>query len=295
MVKSLDSLPGDIHRLLDGADLTASIGRFKDDIATMMLGRFSEEKRPGTLRMSNIGKPNRQLWYEINAEKANIKAEEISGKTKFKFLYGHLLESLVLYLAEEAGYEVERLQEEVQVDGIVGHIDAVINGVLCDVKSCSSFSFNKFKYGTVFKDDPFGYRMQIAGYAHALGLPAAWIAVDKVTGEIAVCHVPQEFIDQYDVRTRIKEVRAAVAMDVEPARCYEPVPHNKSGNKKLPIGCSYCPYKMECWKDSNGGKGLQLYDYSTGIIYLTEIVKEPKVPQQKDWYEFEPAEKLINE
>lgn len=286
MSKELATLPSDIHALLDGADLSSSIDRFSDDVAKMMLGRFSEEKRPGTLRMSNIGRPSRQLWYELNAERLGIKGEVLSGGTKFKFLYGHLLESLVLYLAEAAGHKVERLQEEIEVDGILGHIDAVIDGILVDVKSCSSFSFNKFKYGKVFEDDPFGYCHQLSGYAQALDLPAAWVAIDKVTGELVILELPKEKIRSYDVKSRIKEVRLAVGMADEPARCYEDVPHNKSGNRKLSIGCSYCAFKEPCWKDSNDGRGLQVYSYSTGNVYLTSVVKEPKVKQ--DWQEFDP-------
>lgn len=161
-VKNLLTLPEDIHNLLDGTDLTDSLDKFKDDISKMMLSRFASDEKEPSIRMSNIGKPLRQLWFELNAKKFNIKPEKTTGQTKFKFLYGHLLESLALYLAEVSGHKVERLQEEIEVDGVKGHIDAVIDGVLVDVKSCSSYSFNKFKSGALFQDDPFGYVAQLS-------------------------------------------------------------------------------------------------------------------------------------
>lgn len=285
MVKQLATLPADIHNLLDGASLEDSIGRFTDDIGKMMIKRFKDHDREPSLRMSNIGRPLRQLWYELRGQPG----EKLSGQTKFKFLYGDLLESLGLYLSEAAGHKVERLQEEIEVDGIKGHIDAVIDGVLIDIKSCSSYSFNKFKYGTLFDDDAFGYVAQLSGYAHALGLPAAWIAIDKVSGEICILELPKDKIDKYDVRKRIQTCRSTVDLGVEPERCYEDVADGKSGNRKLGVGCSYCSYKWHCWRDSNGGKGLQVYTYSTGPKYLTVVSKEPRVERQ-DWYEFPPAE-----
>ena len=290
-MKKLSTLPADVLGLLDGTDLTSSIGKFKDDLGGLILSRFANEEKTPSIRMSNIGKPLRQLWYEINAEKNNIIPEKISGEAKFKFFYGHLLEAIVLYLAEVSGHKVERLQEEIEVDGVKGHIDAVIDGVLVDVKSCSSYSFNKFKSGALFQDDPFGYVAQLSGYAFALDLPAAWVAIDKVSGEICILELPPDKIKEYDVIKRIQKVRTAVDMAVEPERCYEDIPHNKSGNRKLSIGCSYCPFKQHCWRDSNEGRGLQVFHYSTGPVYLTSIIKEPKVQQKQNWYEFEPAPK----
>lgn len=228
--------------------------------------------------MSNIGRPLRQLWYELNG----YQGEPIKGKTLLSFTYGSLTEALILALAEASGHEVSRVQEEISVDGITGHIDAVISGVLCDIKSCSQFSFDKFKTGALFDNDPFGYVGQISGYAHALGLPAAFIAFNKVLGDICILKVPQEKIDEYDVRSRILRVREVIKQDRPPERCYEDEPDGKSGNRRLSIGCSYCGYRFECWKDANEGRGLQTYIYSTGPRYLSVVKREPKVFQHKE-------------
>ena len=46
-----------------------------------------------TVRMSNVGKPSRQLWYEKRDPEGR---GGIDGATQIKFLYGHLLEEIVL-------------------------------------------------------------------------------------------------------------------------------------------------------------------------------------------------------
>ena len=48
-------------------------------------------------------------------------------------------------------------EKEVEVDGVRGHIDCLIDGWLVDVKSCSQGAFPKFKDGDVFTNDPFAY------------------------------------------------------------------------------------------------------------------------------------------
>ena len=275
----LDKLVEDIYGVLEGKSLVdpEMFDKYRLLVGDAVIGRLITEDRKPNLRMSNLGKPLRQLWYELNG----YQGEKLTGQTLLKFSYGHLVESLCIILAEAAGHKVERLQEEIEVDGIKGHIDAVIDGVLVDVKSCSSYSFNKFKYGKVFDDDPFGYVAQLSGYAHALNLPAAWIAIDKVSGEICVLELPQKTINDYDVVSRINTVRTAIENKSPPERCYQDEPDGKSGNRKLSIGCSYCPFKLHCWSDVNDGKGLQAYYYSTGPRYLTNVAKEPKVNKEE--------------
>mgnify|MGYP003124876073 FL=1 len=75
-----------------------------------------------TLRMSNVGKPQRQLWFEKRDESTR---GDINGSTQIKFLYGHVLEELVLMLVRMAGHDVTDEQKEVTVNGIVGHMDAL--------------------------------------------------------------------------------------------------------------------------------------------------------------------------
>ena len=268
-------LPGALgEALINNKDI---FERFGKELGEVLFKSVSEEKAP-SLRMSNIGRPLRQLYYEINQ---TVQPEPISGQSLFKFAYGHVLEALVLQLAETAGHTVERQQEEIEVDGVKGHIDAVIDGVLIDVKSASPYSYAKFKDGSLFTNDPFGYIGQLSGYANSLGLEAGYIAVNKVSGEMHFLKLPGEMIRAYDVRTRVKTVREAIAGSHEPERCYEDEPDGKSGNRKLGVSCSFCAFKSHCWRDANGGQGLRVYDYSNGTRYLTNVAREPRVNQEQ--------------
>lgn len=255
------------------------VQKFGGQIGEVLTKRLSgKDTRDHTiLTMSSIGRPLRQLWYQLKG----YPGEELTGQTIFKFLYGDVIEALVLVLAEASGHKVERLQEEISVDGVKGHIDAVIDGVLVDVKSCSPYSFDKFEDKTLFQNDPFGYIGQLSGYCRATNLPGYFIAVEKVNGRLCILELPKEKIDEYDVRDRIKKISQASSRDTPPERCYPDEPDGKSGNRKLSVGCSYCSHRFECWKESNGGRGLQVYFYSTGPRYLTEVVREPKVFKEK--------------
>ena len=77
------------------------------------------------LRISNIGKPARQLWYDINAD---TEVQPHNAATQIKFLYGHLLEELILMLVRISGHTVTDEQKEVGVEGITGHMDCKIDG-----------------------------------------------------------------------------------------------------------------------------------------------------------------------
>jgi hypothetical protein len=279
---NLDNLPSDIYDLLKGKTIgdPSVLEKFGPELGKVLQAKLASkaEERVPTLRMSNIGRPLRQLWYELNG----YKSEEIEGKTQLKFLYGDLIEALVLVLAEASGHDVSRFQEEIIVDGIVGHIDAVIDGELVDIKSASPFGYSKFENGELFTNDTFGYVGQISGYAHALNLPARFVAVNKVLGGICTLKVPQSIIDNYDIKTRIEKAKVSIAAKEIPERCYEDEPYQKSGNRKLSTGCYFCGFKQECWKDSNDGQGLKTYLYSNGPVFLTTVVKEPRVFQTNE-------------
>lgn len=285
---NFDTLVQDIESLFNGVDLSERIHHLTDRLNSTFISRFleySEERKPA-LRLSNVGRPFRQLYYEMKG----YKGEPLSPQTKFKFLYGSLLEELVLFLAKEAGHEVTREQEECEVDGVKGHIDGFVDGVLIDAKSCSTRSFEKFEKGTVLTDDPFGYIAQLSGYAQALKAErAAFLPIDKVVGKIITFELTQDVRDKYDISKRIADQRKSLASDILPPRCYEPKPiskTDKSGNLVLAIGCSYCGHRIHCWSDSNEGQGLQTRFYSSGPKHFVKIVKEPRLKSNtEEFYE----------
>ena len=225
--------------------------------------------------MSQIGKKDRMLWYDI---KSDIKPTDINGSTKIKFIYGHMLESLLMLLTQLAGHKITENQKEVTVEGIKGHKDCRIDGMLVDIKSASPYAFKKFKDNTLHTDDPFGYIAQISGYAEeGKDTEAAFFAVDKSSGELALCNV--DSIHMINAPDRIRHLKNVIASDIKPERCYPDEADGKSGNKKLSIGCAYCPYKKDCWSDANNGMGLRTFKYANGNRYLTQVHKIPDVEE----------------
>jgi hypothetical protein len=219
------------------------------------------------------------LWYATHRPE---EAEKLLPKTHFKFLYGDMIELLLLFLAKEAGHEVTHEQTEVEVDGVKGHCDAVIDGVTVDAKSASPFGYNKFVSGEFVQNDPFGYIKQISGYRTALGTErAGFLVANKVHGDIHFAEVSREVLAENEPAPRIQHLRDVLASPDEPERCYQDKPEGKSGNRVLSTGCSYCPFKFHCWRDANKGEGLRTFYYASGPKYFTEVKKEPRV--QEDW------------
>jgi hypothetical protein len=274
----LETLVEDIYSLF-GTDKKFNLELFEEfggNLRDLMDFRFHQKRTDDPyLRMSNIGKPDRQLWYSMNYQGPDI--EPLTSPTLIKFAYGDVIEQMILLFAKMAGHEVSHEQQEVEIDGIKGHIDAIIDGCVVDVKSASTFSFKKFETGALLEpgNDPFGYVAQLAGYVEALtpGRDGAFLAVDKTLGKIALLRVPASVLKQYKVRSRIKYAKEMVQQDKVPERCYDDVPEGKSGNRKLDTGCSYCPYKFHCWPE------VRAYYYSSGPKYLTKVVREPRVDE----------------
>jgi len=240
---------------------------------------YNAEKYAGKLRMSILGKPSRQLWYDKFSPKD--KKEENAG-LNLKFLYGHIIEHLVLYLAELAGHKIEDQQMKVEIDGVTGHIDSKIDGEICDVKSASSFSFKKFQTGEIVGDDPFGYHAQLSGYETANGTKdGGFLVVDKSTGDI--CFYKPDDMAKPNVKTLIKDLKNTLEQDTPPEKCY-PYKEEKNGNKTLAIGCQFCPHKWECHTDANGGKGLRVFRYANKDTILADIIKLPKVDEVTNEY-----------
>ncbi|RUP39317.1 MAG: hypothetical protein EKK63_09970 [Acinetobacter sp.] len=282
MVKTIDTLVEDIQALLvRGVDklpketVEAFGARMGQTIADRIVTENIEGYIPG-LRMSNIGKPClRQLWYEINMPD---KKEELNADTRLKFQYGDLIEEYILFLAELAGHTVTGRQDTMEISKILGHRDAVIDGVLVDVKSASTYSFNKFRNHLSSDGDSFGYIPQLQSYMYASRdddlvtdkSRGAFLVVDKTLGHICLDfhkYIPFDWEAYYD---RKKE---AVKREQPPMRHYSDKPDGKSGNRKLDIQCSYCPFKTLCWDNLRG------FAYSSGPVWLTKVNREPNVPE----------------
>ena len=236
------------------------------------------EKRDSsfTLRMSNIGKPLRRLWFDSHRE---LGREKHSPQTFIKFLYGHLLEEVVLMLLRMTDNDVDSEQKQVVVDGVSGHMDCKINGEVVDIKTASGYAFRKFKAGTLREDDPFGYIAQLAGYEEAEGTDnGGFLVVNKESGEL--CFYKPEELDKPPIRNRIQNITDVLGKDAPPpGLCYRPVAEGKKGNEKIHKNCVFCPHKVECFKDSNAGKGLRIFKYNKGLSYFSKVVSKPRVDE----------------
>ena len=282
------TIPTDIYRMLitkklaDGADVEAIADTFAEECREAFVQALGPPQvREGSLRLSAVGKPNRQLYNAFHG----VVGEELTGSTYIKFLYGHIIEALVLALTEASGHEVTEKQKECVVEGVKGHQDARIDGVLCDVKSASAYGFKKFKNRQMPFDDAFGYVAQMKAYAaHEGDTKYGWLVMDKQSGELvwsgydeATMTEAEKEVFDYDIRERVIDVKKLVAGDLPPL-CYQPVPDGKSGNVKLAVGCSYCAFKATCFP------GLRTFIYANGPKYLTVTNNVPKVTEVIDGF-----------
>lgn len=277
-MKNITTLVADIHNVLNTGKINPElIDEFTTNLNGLLKHRFSGEAEKPSLRMSNFGKPNRQLWYSINKPELG---EPLRPEVRLKFLYGDLVEQIMLLLIKASGHTVTGTQDELNLNGLKGHRDAIIDGVLVDVKSASSYAFDKFAYHTLGRDDAFGYIDQLSLYLTAsqddvdVKKQAAFVAVNKENGKIVV---DTHSLEKKDYTKELTAKRGMLAESNPPDRCYDDIEDGKSGNRRLGVNCSYCPFKKECWP------GLRTF-LSKGEApkYLTKVVREPNMVEVVD-------------
>ena len=286
MSKTIHTLVDDIYRLMEtkeadeSVDVEAEIDKFGEAVKDLMRTEFARDrKRDGrTLRLSNIGRDDRYLWNVANGTEVG---DKIKPHTYVKFMYGHLIEEMLLFLTRMSGHTVTNEQKVCEVQGIKGHMDCSIDDVVIDVKSASAYAFKKFKDGTLAMDDAFGYVDQIKAYAHACGKREfGWLAMDKANGHLTVLkydlddtQAPVHKEIDGDIEERIIHVKEMVKGDEPEGYCQDPVPEGKSGNMKLATKCSYCQYKKHCYPN------LRAFSYYGGPKFFSHIEVEPKVQE----------------
>ena len=281
-MKTVDTLVSDIYTMLEtkeipeGVSLEEECERFGRDMGELLLAQLQPETDRRGLRLSQVGRPERQIYNDYH----RMGGQSHGGPTYIKFLYGHIVEAMVLALTRISGHEVTDEQKVCHVAGVKGHMDCRIDGILTDVKSCSSFGFKKFRNNKLHEDDPFGYIGQLKAYAHSEGdRTYGWLALDKQNGTLAWLQyheddnegAPYKEAIDWDVEDKVKRLKKLVGSDLLPTVCYEPIPEGKSGNMQLASGCRWCDYKFKCWPN------LRVYNYANGPKYLSTVVKEPRV------------------
>lgn len=258
------------------------------------LTKFIEAKDPDyerpekTLFVSEVGKPClRQLWY---SQRKDTPRETLMPSAKIKFLYGDILEELLIFLCRVAGHEVTEEQGSVEIPlrngwKIRGRMDFRLDGEIVDAKSASSYAFKKFKSNTVHEDDTFGYMAQLHHYNKGNGVKDGsdthFLAIDKTTGALCLSTYQYDEAPEEEYLDYMEQMTNALEAETEPARPFPPVPEGKSGNMKLPVACSYCKFKEHCYRDANEGKGLRTFVGSRGPVFLVTVKREPRMKEIK--------------
>lgn len=277
MSTSIYTLIPDIQSLLTtkGWMSEALAKEFGDAVANKIRTQFEAEKAP-SLRLSGMGpRCPRALWYSIHSPG---EAEPLPPWSEIKFSLGHFQEVYGLILAKAAGHRVEREQHEVTLSGVKGHIDCLIDGVLVDFKSCSRRQFDKYKSGSIAKDDPFGSLDQLDGYATALRedpclLDKEHAYIFAFQKELGHACIYEHTCRPESIKARIVQYKCVVGMDEPPACECGTVDIGASGNVGLDTRASYSPFKWSCRPN------LRCFLYATGPVYLTRVMRKPDVPE----------------
>ena len=109
--KTTETLVNDIYNLMinrtppEDVNVDEEIERFGEAVKVLMKKEFSEVRSRDNqrrLRLSSIGRTDKYLWNAFH----KTAAEKILPHTYVKFMYGHLIEELLLFLTRLSGHEV---------------------------------------------------------------------------------------------------------------------------------------------------------------------------------------------
>ena len=241
------------------------VEEFGEACKNALLKQFTEDRSSKfEIRMSNAGRPLCQLQMEAKG----VKGEGQPYNVKIRNTFGDLIEALALFIMKSAGVNVKNEQKKVtyEFEGnkIEGKQDVEIENKIWDIKSASPYSFEK-KFGEdggfneVVKDDTFGYASQGFLYSESQNKDfGGWIAINKSTGEWAVCETPK-LVEPYKseaikkAKDNVKAIKDGIPFKRQYDAIEETFRGKPTGNKVLGLACSFCPYKLPCW-----GSKLQL-------------------------------------
>jgi hypothetical protein len=276
-VTDINTLIPDIYQLIkrkDGWFNETIAQEFSSEVGTRLRDHLGAKETTPRLRLSQMGpRCPKALWHSIHTPEL---AEPLPPWAEIKYTYGHILEALAIALAKAAGHTVTGEQDEVIVDGILGHRDCVIDGCVVDVKSTSSYGFNKFKDKTLAQSDSFGYLDQLDGYLVGSSADPLvtvkdkgyLLAIDKTLGHMVLY---EHTVREASIRDRIRYAKSIVESDTPPACECQTAELGKSGNIGLDVRASYSPYKFCCFPH------LRIFLYASGPVYLTKVVRKPDV------------------
>ena len=230
------------------------------------------------LRMSNVGRPTCQLWYDKNKPEAAI-----PPPTTFvmNMMLGDIVEAVFKAILKEAGVKYEdtdKVSLELGDDSVSGSYDLIIDGAVDDIKSASDWSYrNKFEsYDSLASGDGFGQVAQLAGYAKASGKKAGgWWVVNKANGQFK--YIPATGLDIDKEISHIKKTVETVKENKFEKR-FQPVPEKfrgkETGNTVLNTGCKFCSYRFDCWPSLVERPAVKSQAKNPPIVAYVKLAKE---------------------
>ena len=246
-----------LRGVLDGkASMPApGIAEVASDVQEALTKQFQHDtkKREFKIRMSNIGRPKCQLWFDKNKPEG---AEPLPVSFKINMIIGDIVEAVFKGLLRASGTSFDdndKVTLKLSNGGEVsGEYDMVLDGKVDDVKSASPWSFtNKFEdFHTLNKGDTFGYVSQLVGYATAAdkGVGGWWV-VNKANGEFK--YVSAAEVNKEEVLKKIEDTYDYLNNDEPFERCFKAEPETyrgkASGNYKLSKTCGFCAHRHKCW------------------------------------------------
>ena len=264
---------------------SATVARIVNDVKEAIEKQFSANERKFSLRMSNIGRPYCQLWYDKNEPEGGI---EPSSNFLMNMMIGDIVEAVFKGVLTEAGVEFSdgyKSKLELGEHKIYGTHDLITNNRVDDIKSASPWSYkNKFKdYYTLKEHDSFGYIGQLAGYSKALGVEAGgWWVINKASGEFKFVSAWDMAVDRQDVLDEV-QAKADKLKENKFERCFEPVEETfrkkPTGNKILAEECGWCKYRYKCWPSIQELPSLASQAKEKPIVAYVEIADDHKEEQ----------------
>jgi len=232
---------------------TTTVQQVANDVADAVKRQFGGEKRGKfKLRMSNVGKPTCQLWFEKNKPETALPRP---SNFLMNMMIGDIVEAVFKGLLTEAGVKYDNSDSvilKVKDKEISGTYDLAINDAIDDVKSASDWSYKyKFEsFDSLKNGDTFGYIGQLAGYAKASNKKAGgWWVINKANGKIK--YISAEGIDINKEISYIEDTVKTLEKN-EFKRCFnfedEMFYGKPTGNKILNKICGFCEYRFACWK-----------------------------------------------
>tara|TARA_R110002126_G_scaffold89394_8_gene213603 strand:+ start:689 stop:1549 length:861 start_codon:yes stop_codon:yes gene_type:complete len=247
------------------------------DVETALIKQFATKRdKAFRLRMSNMGKPYCQLWFEKNKPELALPP---SSNFIINMLIGDIIEAVFKGLLREAKVEYKD-GEQVTLDlgdgqTIDGTPDIFFGDEVDDIKSASPWSYiNKFKdFNSLAEKDSFGYIAQLVGYAEATNTkPNGWWVVNKGNGDFK--HVKATNINSKQVLAKIKFTYKELKEN-KFRKCFtdeeETYRKKPSGNRRLKQECSWCSFRHACWPGLQERPSLVSQAMEPPMVSYTQI------------------------